>query len=601
MRWLLLSLIVLLPSLAEASTINASSCSNTDVATAIALAVDGDTVQIPGGTCTWAAEVTISSTNASITVQGVGAGTEAQCAVGGQTTYTCINRAGRMLVWTTKATGNSPAGFTQLKNMSIFATGGSDLNCNASGEGSVRFSGNTQKLRITGMKFAHTTSCGSLVVLENISGVLDHSTFTSSDGNTHDFVVTHSKYAGVGAYGDKSWASPLLSGTADGFYVEDTTFTSTLAQGSNTFFTDHQGGARVVMRFSTFNGGSIQSHGTESSGRTSRGPVRAEYYRNKFPWGTPNSTTTQIALRGVGTAYTFDNKATGAMTRVVDMNTYRAWPGQSQSTFYLWAYCGRQSVTLTRSGSTVTGVTSRAHGINAGTPGPRAYIKITGADQAEYNGDAIEATGVDATTFTYTVVGSPTTPATGTILEMASYDGNTDDTGYPCLDQVGRGPGDLLSGDPFTTQTPVAPLNQPLSPHYCFNNTDDGAVSACRTSSGSGTDVIHEERDYYNSNAAFNGTTGIGRGTRASRPATCTTGVAYWSTDGGGNWNTSTTETYSNTPGEDGALDKCTATDTWTNDWYVPYTYPHPLVSAATVTTVTLSGNMKLSGSARLE
>jgi hypothetical protein len=27
----------------------------------------------------------------------------------------------------------------------------------------------------------------------------------------------------------------------------------------------------------------------------------------------------------------------------------------------------------------------------------------------------------------------------------------------------------------------------------------------------------------------------------------------------------------------DGTLDVCTATNSWTNGWYTPYTYPHPL------------------------
>ena len=54
----------------------------------------------------------------------------------------------------------------------------------------------------------------------------------------------------------------------------------------------------------------------------------------------------------------------------------------------------------------------------------------------------------------------------------------------------------------------------------------------------------------------------------ASRPTTCTTGVAYWATDEG--------EWDSTHAGPDGRLYKCTATNTWTL-FYTPYTYPHPL------------------------
>lgn len=68
-------------------------------------------------------------------------------------------------------------------------------------------------------------------------------------------------------------------------------------------------------------------------------------------------------------------------------------------------------------------------------------------------------------------------------------------------------------------------------------------------------------------------TSGIGRGTRAQRPTLCTTGVAWWATDQGGHWDT--TSGNSN----DGTLDKCTATNTWTNDYYTPKVYPHPLAT----------------------
>jgi len=88
-------------------------------------------------------------------------------------------------------------------------------------------------------------------------------------------------------------------------------------------------------------------------------------------------------------------------------------------------------------------------------------------------------------------------------------------------------------------------------------------------------DVIAFNREIYNdipaSGASFDGTVGTGSGARASRPATCTTGVAYWSTDQG-SWNTSGS-------GGNGVLDKCTGTNTWTNAWYVPYDYPHPLAT----------------------
>lgn len=63
---------------------------------------------------------------------------------------------------------------------------------------------------------------------------------------------------------------------------------------------------------------------------------------------------------------------------------------------------------ITRSTATAT-VTAPAHGYTTGNK-----VNIRGAAQTEYNGD-FTITVVDANTFTYTVSGSPATPATGTI------------------------------------------------------------------------------------------------------------------------------------------------------------------------------------------
>jgi hypothetical protein len=68
-----------------------------------------------------------------------------------------------------------------------------------------------------------------------------------------------------------------------------------------------------------------------------------------------------------------------------------------------------KAATITRSTTTAT-VTSTAHGYTTGDK-----VNIRGAAQSEYNGDfTITVTGAD--TFTYTVSGSPATPATGTIF-----------------------------------------------------------------------------------------------------------------------------------------------------------------------------------------
>ena len=72
---------------------------------------------------------------------------------------------------------------------------------------------------------------------------------------------------------------------------------------------------------------------------------------------------------------------------------------------------------------------------------------------------------------------------------------------------------------------------------------------------------ITANRDFYEDASPFTGATGVGVGTLASRPSTCTPVVGYWATD-------------KNT------FYKCLTANTWTAS-YTPYTYPHPLQSGA--------------------
>jgi hypothetical protein len=69
---------------------------------------------------------------------------------------------------------------------------------------------------------------------------------------------------------------------------------------------------------------------------------------------------------------------------------------------------------ITRSGSTAT-ATLAGHGYSSG-----ANITISGAVETDYNGTFI-ITVTSSSTFTYTVSGTPTTPATGTITAQDAY------------------------------------------------------------------------------------------------------------------------------------------------------------------------------------
>jgi hypothetical protein len=71
---------------------------------------------------------------------------------------------------------------------------------------------------------------------------------------------------------------------------------------------------------------------------------------------------------------------------------------------------------ITRSGQTATVTFSTAHGFDADG---LTVVRISGADQVEYNGD-FRIENVTSTTFDITVTGTPATPATGTITAKAA-------------------------------------------------------------------------------------------------------------------------------------------------------------------------------------
>jgi len=149
----------------------------------------------------------------------------------------------------------------------------------------------------------------------------------------------------------------------------------------------------------------------------------------------------------------------------------------------------------------------------------------------------------------------------------SAWDQSSSNSGYACIDQVGRGKGNLLTGvfpnKVNSVTNAIAWPNQAIEPLYEWLDANSMGSMA----SSEQPDVIKQNRDFYVASQTFNGTNGTGIGLLSARPSTCaagpggnTNGVAYWATD-------------TNT------LYVCNPTNTWSN-YYTPYTYPHPLTNA---------------------
>ena len=148
--------------------------------------------------------------------------------------------------------------------------------------------------------------------------------------------------------------------------------------------------------------------------------------------------------------------------------------------------------------------------------------------------------------------------------------------GWRCRDQIGAS-----TDASFWDYTNPAPL-QASVPAYIWRNirtdtgNDIGYSFRCTDCTNFLTYHVLADRDFYADAPSFNGTSGVGEGLLVNRPASCTTGVAYWATDQG-SWNTSSSNPYGvNAAGEDGRLYVCGASNNWVLA-YTPYTYPHPL------------------------
>jgi hypothetical protein len=345
-----------------------------------------------------------------------------------------------------------------------------------------------------------------------LNGVLDHNLFTAGRAIGWLHIVN-----GAGT-GDQAWAAPTGFGTGDFLFIENNRLVGLPDPGLSpptytATLTDCHTGGRYVARYNDIVGGAVgQTHPTGHAGHD-RGCRAHELYGN-IVTSTYNPQTEQsnfaFEYNNSGPAIVWGNSVDNAYKHIFVLNVIRR---------------------------------------NNGTYGQTATPNGWGYCGTEFNG-----------------VGS-------------LWDGNNDlTTGYPCLDQPGRGQGDLLSGDfPNQINTRTGGIGWPtqaLEPIYEWQNVG----SIAQGSGGSfmanqAPSRIAANRDYYLYTSSFNGSVGVGVGPRASRPASCTAGVAYWSTDQGGDWNTA------NGTANDGTLDKCTATNTWTNGVYTPFPYPHPLSS----------------------
>jgi hypothetical protein len=263
-------------STAEAVTVTASSCSQSDVQAAISSAAVGDTVQVPAGNCSWSG----LSVSKAIHLRGAGV------------TQTRITLSGNNAV--TKQSG----AVTRITDIGFSKSGGGNESYGWTISGAwpsgypVIFADNTFTISGSGM-FLVATPGGFIFASNTVSAAWDDS-------------ILKLKFSGDTA----SWTAADTIGDRDttgraNIYIETNQFTGGTNQGI-----DADDSSRVVVRYNTFITSSVNSHGWDTS------PVGVrhwEIYNNVFqhPGGSCSTQLCNqnwlILMRG-GTGVITDNQ-----------------------------------------------------------------------------------------------------------------------------------------------------------------------------------------------------------------------------------------------------------------------------------------------------
>jgi hypothetical protein len=451
------------------------------------------------------------------------------------------------------------------------------------------------QIRINNVVFGNSTqwneagnssNADTMIRADNVFGVIDHNTLPT--GSRVVFAnINHSAYLGTGGYGDNSWAQADTFGGANNLFLENNNIYVGGVSATDAEFAPIGGGiggGRQVDRYNQItsnNGfGVFGLHGLDTDGRPRSGR-QLEVYGNNITC-TNNSCNIIAGYRG-GTGFTWGNTitntGTGFFNTFFNISVYRIMYQNNP-----FGYCG--GLTSLDPWDTVdnavyySGTMSASGGSLTLTDGSKTFSNLTpnGAPYSVYDttqGFVSEIVSNTATTIT--IVGP---------ISESGWTGFNNGDSYKivratvCVDQGGRGQGSYVSG---SGSSPAGPLSQALDPIYEWGDSE--SPIRLNQNAGSDTGRIIANRDWYTDNssgtphvqasptAPFNGTSGVGFGTLANRPATCTPYVGYFATDQG-NWNQSGS-------GTQGELFTCTATNTWTLH-YEPYTYPHPLVAGNT-------------------
>lgn len=453
-----------------AATINASSCSQSAVQSAINSASAGDTVTVPTGNCSWS-NFTLTK---KITLQGAGIGATV---ITGDVAF--------------GSSGSRVTGFTFTGNPAFTSNG-------------YGFRLDHNKIQSSTWQDVLKVRDYAPIISQMPHGLVDHNQFINGrvnmEGTPYIFSDDNGRNQNI------LWALPFNFGGPNTVYIEDNTFELTYAGNFNAI--DANYGGSFVARYNTlYDGLFIETHSSQEGGN--RSGKSFEVYGNIIDLRNNLSVTGGYSyrMRG-GTGFMFYNRHIG----------------------------------------------------NWGNPGiPLDNVRSYAS--AGFGG--------------------------GLCNGSSPWDGNQNSSGWPCRDQIGRGP-----DNPQWTLSPVKTYAQPSVPAYFWANKNSGIGEWPPFVISWSANHIQANRDYYAYISPFNGTSGMGCGILSTRPTTCTVGTAYWATNQSCS-DISSMVGANHTEAISGTLYRCSATNTWTVH-YQPYTYPHPLTQVGPNTQLAAPTNLRV-------
>jgi hypothetical protein len=256
----------------EGATINAASCSSSDVQGAIKSANDGDVILVPAGTCTWTSPVKVDSSNREIHLKGSGMDN------------TVINALIENALVVTGSDGK------QWRVSDLKFTGGK-------GNAIIHIGGSSKNWRLDHVKFA---TSGESTRLINVSGytfgVIDHCEVNGT---------TPSEFVTVDGDNWLSWTRPQTFGGSDAVYIEDNNISWT-GKWEGRPVMDGEKGGRAVFRYNHVTNAKVGIHGYDT-GRTAS-MLSIEVYNNEFYVTDSMSTWSSLGGMRGGTGVWHNNK-----------------------------------------------------------------------------------------------------------------------------------------------------------------------------------------------------------------------------------------------------------------------------------------------------